>query len=214
MLYQHILGVLIIRQKSCVGFNVYCLVVSGNVCSRLNFLHAAAYYWHCGRIECMVLSTAAVSCGSQSVLSTMDHIYKSQNTTEYRSTQPETGETRGNPGLGRSRDDKKWAVFDSYSSRSGEIFFNEIYKSSKQINSQKTSQSILFMCRAKFGTNQLKSMKTPSMFSKIYRYFWRFSTTGKAASKLHLGVSICKWWFTRNLLSLVLNNMAIAIINS
>jgi hypothetical protein len=53
------------------------------------------------------------------------------------------------------------AVFDSYSSRSGEIFFNEIYKSSKQIDSQKTSQSILFMCRAKFGTNQLKSMKTP-----------------------------------------------------
>ena len=39
----------------------------------------------------------------------------------------------------------KMAVFDSYSSRSGEIFFNEIYKSSKQINSQKTSQSILFM---------------------------------------------------------------------
>jgi hypothetical protein len=39
------------------------------------------------------------------------------------------------------------AVFDSYSSRSSEIFFNEIYKSSKQINSQKTSQSILFMCR-------------------------------------------------------------------
>ena len=80
------------------------------------------------------------------------------------------------------------AVFDSYSSRSGEIFFNEIYKSSKQINSQKTSQSILFMCRAKFGTNQLKSLK--SLFSKIYRYIWRFSTTGKAASKLHLGVSM------------------------
>jgi hypothetical protein len=37
---------------------------------------------------------------------------------------------------------QKMAVFDSYSSRSGEIFFNEIYKSSKQINSQKTSQSI------------------------------------------------------------------------
>jgi hypothetical protein len=44
----------------------------------------------------------------------------------------------------------------------------------KKINSQKTSQSILFMCRAKFGTNQLKSMKIPSMFSKIYRYFWRY----------------------------------------
>jgi hypothetical protein len=41
---------------------------------------------------------------------------------------------------------QKMAVFDSYSSRSGEIFFNEIYKSSKQINKQKTSQSILFMC--------------------------------------------------------------------
>jgi hypothetical protein len=74
---------------------------------------------------------------------------------------------------------QKMAVFDSYSSRSGEIFFNEIYKSSKQINSQKTSQSILFMCRATFGMNQLKSLKTPSMFSKIYRYLWRFSTTGK-----------------------------------
>jgi hypothetical protein len=85
---------------------------------------------------------------------------------------------------------QKMAVFDRYSSRSGEIFFNEIYKSSKQINSKKTSQSILFMCRAKFGTNQLKSMKIPSMFSKIYRYFWRFSTTAKAASKLHLGVSM------------------------
>ena len=42
---------------------------------------------------------------------------------------------------------RKMAVFDRYSSRSGEIFFNEIYKSSKQKNSrQKTSQSILFMC--------------------------------------------------------------------
>ena len=76
---------------------------------------------------------------------------------------------------------RKMAVFDSYSSRSGEIFFNEIYKSSKQINSQKTSQSILFMCRAKFGTIW-------RIF--LYRYFWRFSTTGKAASKLHLGVSM------------------------
>ena len=49
-----------------------------------------------------------------------------------------------------------------------------------------------YLCVAKFGTNQLKSLKTPSMtmFSKIYRYFWRFSTTGKAASKLHLGVSM------------------------
>ena len=69
---------------------------------------------------------------------------------------------------------QKLAVFDSYSSSwqyltatRGEIFFNEIYKSSKQINSQKTSQSILFMCRAKFGMNQLKSLKIPSMFSKI-----------------------------------------------
>jgi hypothetical protein len=34
---------------------------------------------------------------------------------------------------------QKMAVFDSYSSRSGEIFFNEIYKSSKQINSQNAS---------------------------------------------------------------------------
>jgi hypothetical protein len=37
-------------------------------------------------------------------------------------------------------------IFDSYSSRRGEIFLAEIYKYSKQINSQKTSQSILFMC--------------------------------------------------------------------
>ena len=36
-------------------------------------------------------------------------------------------------------------IFDSYSSRSGEIFLAEIYKYSKQINSQKTSQSILFL---------------------------------------------------------------------
>jgi hypothetical protein len=41
---------------------------------------------------------------------------------------------------------RKMAVFGRYSSRSGEIFFNEIYKSSKQVNSQKISQSILFMC--------------------------------------------------------------------
>jgi hypothetical protein len=67
---------------------------------------------------------------------------------------------------------QKMAVFDSYSSRSGEIFLMK-YTSlrKKSVNSQKTSQSILFMCRAKFGTNQLKSLKTPSMFSKIYRYF-------------------------------------------
>jgi hypothetical protein len=37
-------------------------------------------------------------------------------------------------------------IFDSYSSRSGEIFLTEIYKYSKEINSQNTSQSILFMC--------------------------------------------------------------------
>ena len=41
---------------------------------------------------------------------------------------------------------QKLAVFDRYSSRSGEIFFNEIYKSSKQINSQKTSQSRYYLC--------------------------------------------------------------------
>jgi hypothetical protein len=58
------------------------------------------------------------------------------------------GERRESPGLGRSRDYPKMAVFDSYSSRSGEIFFNEIYKSSKQINSQKTSQSIYYLCVA------------------------------------------------------------------
>ena len=40
-----------------------------------------------------------------------------------------------------------------------------------------------YLWKAKFGTNQLKSLKTPSMFSKIYGYFWRFSTTvtGKVA---------------------------------
>ena len=102
------------------------------------------------------------------------------------------------------------AVFDSYSSRSGEIFFNEIS------DSQKTSQSILFMCRAKFGTNQLKSMKTPFMFSKIYRYFRRFSTTGKAASKLHLGVSMQVVIHTKFAFSRLeqYGYKAIAIINS
>jgi hypothetical protein len=66
--------------------------------------------------------------------------------------------------LVQSRATQKMAVFDSYSSRSGEIFVNEIYKSSKQVNSQKTSQSILFMCRVKFGMNQLKSLKIPLCF--------------------------------------------------
>jgi hypothetical protein len=37
-------------------------------------------------------------------------------------------------------------IFDSYSSRSGEIFLAEIYKYSKQINNQETSESILFIC--------------------------------------------------------------------
>jgi hypothetical protein len=74
---------------------------------------------------------------------------------------------------------QKMAVFDSYSSRSGEIFFNEIYKSSKQINSQKTSQSILFMCRAKFGTNQLKSMK--NLDFQLYRQ----SCIQAASRRLH-----------------------------
>ena len=113
----------------------------------------------------------------------MDKRYK-RSSTSFPGLQCED-EARYDEALVWSRATRKMAVFDSYSSRSGEIFFNEIYKSSKQINSQKTSQSILFMCRAKFGTNQLKFM-----FSKIYRYFWRFSTTGKAASKLHLGVSM------------------------
>jgi hypothetical protein len=36
-------------------------------------------------------------------------------------------------------------IFDGYSSWSGEIFLNEIYKSSKQINRQNTSLSISFM---------------------------------------------------------------------
>jgi hypothetical protein len=37
---------------------------------------------------------------------------------------------------------QKMAVFDNYSSRSGEIFFNEIYKSSKQISKQPKDFSI------------------------------------------------------------------------
>ena len=84
---------------------------------------------------------------------------------------------------------RKLAVFDSYSSRSGEIFFNEMYKSSKQINSQKTSQSILFMC-SEVWQESAEISEDPVDVLKIYRYFWRFSTTGKAASKLHLGVSM------------------------
>jgi hypothetical protein len=114
----------------------------------------------------------------------------------------------------------KNAVFDSYSSRSGEIFFKrtrethrltiidlfDFYESNhsrethrltindlmkyttntslrnKLVDSQKTSQSILFMCRATFGTNQLKSLKTPSMFSKIYRHI---SEDFQPQAKLH-----------------------------
>jgi hypothetical protein len=53
-----------------------------------------------------------------------------------------------------------------------------------EINKQPKHFSInrYYLCTAKFGTNQLKSLKTPSMFSKIYRYLWRFSiiVTGKA----------------------------------
>jgi hypothetical protein len=48
--------------------------VVSSIAWSFEFLPAAAYYWHCGRIECMVLSTAAVSCGSQSVLSTMGQL--------------------------------------------------------------------------------------------------------------------------------------------
>ena len=82
---------------------------------------------------------------------------------------------------------QKMAVFDSYSSRSGEIFFNEIYKSSKQINSQKTSQSILFMCRAKFGTNQLKSLKTPSI---CFLRYTDISGDFQPQAKLHQAVDL------------------------
>jgi hypothetical protein len=35
------------------------------------------------------------------------------------------------------------------------------------------------MCRAKFGTNQLKFMNTPSMFSKIYDISWDFQLQAK-----------------------------------
>ena len=81
----------------------------------------------------------------------------------------ENGES---PGLGRSRDDKKWQYLTA--TRQGVARYSLMKYTSlrnKSVNSQKTSQSILFMCRAKFGTNQLKSLKTLSMFSKIYRYF-------------------------------------------
>jgi hypothetical protein len=57
------------------------------------------------------------------------------------------------------------------------------YQSSKQINSQKpkTLLNRYYLCVAKFGAIQLKSLKTASMFSnKIYRYFWRFSTKWQA----------------------------------
>jgi hypothetical protein len=58
-------------------------------------------------------------------------------------------------GRGARRESLVWAahvtiqnmdIFDSYSSRSGEIFLTEIYKSSKHINSPNTPQSILFIC--------------------------------------------------------------------
>ena len=68
-------------------------------------------------------------------------------------------------------------------------------------------QILYYLCIAKFGTNQLKSLKTPSMFSKIYRYFSRFSTTVTGKAK---GTTVSQHDFhARNLLSLVLNNMAL-----
>ena len=67
---------------------------------------------------------------------------------------------------------QKMAVFDSYSSRSGEIFFNEIYKFSKQISKQPKDFSIdiIYVYRAKFGTNQLKSLKIYRVISEDIPY--------------------------------------------
>jgi hypothetical protein len=73
------------------------------------------------------------------------------------------GERRESPGLGQSRD---MGIFDSYSSRSGEIFLTEIYTFSKQ-KTAKTLVNRYYLCIAKFGMIQLKSLKTLSMFSKI-----------------------------------------------
>jgi hypothetical protein len=56
------------------------------------------------------------------------------------------------------------------------MFFNEIYKSSKQINGRKTSQSILFMC-SEVWHESAEISEDP-----VY--------VCKAASKLHLGVSM------------------------
>jgi hypothetical protein len=68
---------------------------------------------------------------------------------------------------------QKMAVFDSYSSRSGEIFFNEICKSSKQINIAKRLLNRYYLCVAKFGTNQLKFLKTPSICFLRYTVIFR-----------------------------------------
>jgi hypothetical protein len=62
----------------------------------------------------------------------------------------------------------------------------QVFETNFKTAKRNASQSILiFMFIATFGTNQLKSLNTPSMFSNIYGiylYFWRFSTTvtGKA----------------------------------
>jgi hypothetical protein len=57
------------------------------------------------------------------------------------------GETR-KPWSGPVTSLQNMDIFDSYSSRNDEIFLAEIYKYSKQITSQKTSQSILFVQRS------------------------------------------------------------------
>ena len=57
------------------------------------------------------------------------------------------------PGLGRSRDYQNMDIFDSYSSRSGEIFLTG---------------------------NYIQVFETNKQCSEVwhkYRYFWRFSTT-------------------------------------
>ena len=71
---------------------------------------------------------------------------------------------RESPGLGQSRD---MDILDSYSSRSGETFLTENYKQVFETN-KKLSIDRYYLCVARFGTNQLKSLTTASMFCKIF----------------------------------------------
>jgi hypothetical protein len=59
----------------------------------------------------------------------------------------------------------------------------QVFEINKQ--RQKSSQLILFMCSEVWHESAEISEDR-----EIYRYFLRFSTTGKVASNLHLGVSM------------------------